>query len=99
MAEIVWAPRAIADLESLAEYISRDSPVNASRFVSRLLQRVESLGTQPDSGSFLQEDENLRYRQVFQGMYRVIYRYDDETVWIVAVHHAARLLTSEDLQS
>ncbi|MEY3225538.1 MAG: hypothetical protein RLZZ536_157, partial [Planctomycetota bacterium] len=51
------------------------------------MNRVESLGTQPESGSWLPEDERHVYRQIFHGAWRVIYRYDSDTVWIVAVHH------------
>jgi plasmid stabilization system protein ParE len=42
------------------------------------------------------EDESRRYRELLQGSYRIISRATDETVFIVAVRHAARLLASED---
>ena len=92
MAEIVWAPNALDDVEKLIAYIGGDSIVRAQRFAARLMNRVESLGTQPESGSWLPEDERHVYRQIFHGAWRVIYRYDSDTVWIVAVHHSARML-------
>ncbi len=98
MAAIVWAPRALDDLEALVEYIARDSQVHAKRFAARIFHRVESLASQPDSGSWLPEDDCGIYRQIFQNPYRIIYRHDQEEVLIVAVHHAARLLGSDDLQ-
>lgn len=97
MAAIVWAPRALDDLEALVDYISRDSAVRAKRFASRLMMRVEALSSQPESGSCLPEDDCQRYRQIFQGAYRVIYRHENDIVLIVAVHHAARLFTDENL--
>lgn len=97
MAAIIWAPRALEDLESLVEFIARDSPVSAQRFASRLVRRVEALADQPDSGSWLPEDDRGIYRQIFQGPYRVIYRFDGERVFIVAVHHGSRLIAGEDL--
>ncbi len=92
MAEIVWAPKALDDVEKLLAYIGGDSIVRAQRFAARLMNRVESLSTQPESGSWLPEDERHVYRQIFHGSWRVIYRYDSDTVWIVAVHHSARML-------
>ena len=97
MAEVVWAPRALDDLEALVDYISQDSPVSARRFASRLMLRVEALSSQPESGSWLPEDDRQLYRQIFQGAYRVIYRHENDFVWIVAVHHSARLLSDGDL--
>jgi mRNA-degrading endonuclease RelE of RelBE toxin-antitoxin system len=41
-----------------------------------------------------------RYRQILQGNYRLIYRYDEkqQTVFAVAVVHAARLLDPDSLE-
>ncbi len=47
--------------------------------------RVEALSSQPESGSWLPEDDRQTYRQIFQGAYRVIYRNQHDIVWIVAV--------------
>ena len=60
--------------------------------------RVEALSSQPESGSRLSEDDRQLYRQIFQGAYRVIYRYENGIVWIVAVYHSARLLSDDDVQ-
>ena len=97
MAQIIWAPRALDDLEHLIAYISRDAPVTARRFAQKIIARVESLQDQPLSGSFLPEDETRTYRQLIQGNYRVIYRAQEPTVIVVAVHHAARLLDVGEL--
>ena len=97
MAQIIWAPKALEDLGAVVEYIARDAPVTARRFGEKLITRVESLKTHPLSGGFIEEDESHTYRQILQGNYRVIYRVADDTVIIVAVHHAARVLDPDDL--
>ena len=86
------------DLESLLAYIAKESPVAAKRFAQRLIQRIDLLSSQPLFGSYLAEDETHTYRQVIQGNYRVLYRTDGETVFVVTIHHAARLLESENLE-
>jgi toxin ParE1/3/4 len=97
MAEIVWAPRALDDLDALINYISRDSSVRAKRFASRLIYRIGGLSSQSDSGALLPEDDRGIYREIYQGAYRVIYRHKNGCVWIVAIHHSAKLLTGDDL--
>ena len=97
MALIVWAPKALDDLESLLAYIARDAPVTGRRFAQKVVTRVELLRNHPFSGSCVAEDESRRYREVRQGNYRILYRTDGKSVYVVAVHHAARLLDAGDL--
>ncbi|MEM8865015.1 MAG: type II toxin-antitoxin system RelE/ParE family toxin [Planctomycetota bacterium] len=98
MARLVWTERALGDLQALLEFIERDSPLAARRFAQQIMVRVERLQAFPLYGGLVAEDETRRYREVLQGNYRVIYRADKERVYLVAVHHAARLLQPSDLE-
>jgi plasmid stabilization system protein ParE len=62
-----------------------------------MVSRIDSLASQPESGSWLPEDDGLQYRQIFHGTYRVIYRFANDTVVIVAIHHSARQFDIEVL--
>lgn len=62
-----------------------------------MIARVEVLAGHPLLGSYVPEDSSHTYREVRQGSYRVLYRSDATTVYIVAIHHAARLLDADDL--
>jgi toxin ParE1/3/4 len=97
MAQVIWTPRAIDDFENLLTYIAKDAPAAAHRFAQKLIQRVELLADHPLMGSYVAEDFSRTYREVRQGNYRVLYRSDADTVYIVAVHHAARLLDAHDM--
>jgi toxin ParE1/3/4 len=97
MAKVVWTPKALADLEELLDYISKDAPAAARRFGQKLIDRVESLVNSPFLGSFVPEDSNRVYRELRHGSYRLIYRTDGQGVYIVAIHHGARLLHMDDL--
>jgi plasmid stabilization system protein ParE len=66
MAEIIWAPQAIDDLEALVEYISRNAPITAQRFAQKLINRVEILKYQPFLGGYLLEDDTNAYRELIQ---------------------------------
>ena len=97
MAEIIWSPKALDDLEQLLIYISRDAPATAARFAQRAIDRVEQLSSHPLSGGLVPEDGSGRYRQLICGNYRILYRVGEDIVYIIAVHHAARLLDTNQL--
>ena len=90
--EVKWSPEATEDLESIAEYIARDSEFYASAVVSEILAISRSIGEFPLIGRIVPEigDERIRERFVFS--YRLVYRQDDDRILIVAVIHGKRLL-------
>lgn len=90
--EVVWSPEAIEDVDSIADFISRDSAFYASAVVMRLFEASRALTIFPLASRIVPElgDENVRERFVYS--YRMIYRVGDGRVLIVAVVHGKRLL-------
>lgn len=89
-----WVARAADDLESIAEYISEDSPEAARRVARKLVQAALSLSSLPNRGRTVPELRHLDVREILVGSYRLIYRIEPEAVAIVAVIHGARDLES-----
>jgi len=89
---IVWSPRALDDVDSIAAYISRDSPSYASAVVANIIKSTRTLRRFPFAGRIVPEldDESIRERFVYS--YRVIYGIQEKTVTVVAVIHGNRLL-------
>jgi toxin ParE1/3/4 len=52
---VLWAPSALDDVDSIAEYIARDSVELASVFVSRLFHATDRLQEFPFSGRIIPE--------------------------------------------
>jgi toxin ParE1/3/4 len=90
MAKVIWAPSALDDVESIAEYIARDSVEMASLFVSRLFDATDRLHEFPFSGRIIPEINNPDYREVIYGTYRIMYRIEKNEVWVTGVIHGAR---------
>jgi toxin ParE1/3/4 len=90
MAQIIWSPAALEDVEAIAEYISRDSPDQAALFVERLIQRTDRLEYFPLSGSVIPEIRNEACREIIYGSYRIMYRIEGDQVWITGIVHGAR---------
>jgi toxin ParE1/3/4 len=87
-------PRALADLEGIFEYISRDSPQNAAKMIRTLLDAIDSLDILPPRFD-VPRTGSVRGRQV-RSMpvrpYLVRYRIDERErkVRILRVRHGAR---------
>jgi toxin ParE1/3/4 len=85
MVELIWTEPALSDLDTIADYIALDKPEAARRLVRRVFQHVEQLADFPESGSWPQELDTKRYRQIVEPPCRVLYRYDGERVFILHV--------------
>lgn len=99
MAEIIWSEPALSDLEAIADYVALESPVAASELVKRVLGHVEQLVDHPESGSFPQELEGSRYRQIVEPPCRIFCRYDGRNIYILHVMRFERLLRKGRLTS
>lgn len=84
--------QALEDVESIRQYVARDSGEYATLLVMRIVQAVERLTGFPASGRVVPEVADETLREVISGSYRIVYRLLDDEVVIVAVHHGARLL-------
>ena len=90
MGRIIWSPSALKDIESIAEYIGRDSVDQAALFVERIIDLTDQLQDFPQSGRVIPEINQKNCREMIYGAYRVMYRIRAEEIWITGVVHAAR---------
>lgn len=91
MTEVVWSPQAISDVESIRDYISRDSPHFGALVARHIVDAVERLREFPESGRIVPEFREPTLREVLWRNYRVVYRSSPTAVEIVTVFHGARL--------
>ena len=92
MGEIKWTEKASSNLQSIFDYISRDSRLYAARYLKTLILSTKRLETMPRSGRIVPEFENPELREVIYGNYRIVYRVigSNEDIEILAVVHGAR---------
>jgi toxin ParE1/3/4 len=99
MAEIIWTEPALADLDAIADYIALDNPDAACKLVQCVFRHVEQLADHPKSGAKPQELRGWRYRQIIEPPCRVLYRIDQDRVFILAVIRAERSLRKTKLKA
>jgi toxin ParE1/3/4 len=97
VAEIRWTPQAADDLEAITDFIALDSPAYAAKFALGILETVEQLASFPTSGRVVPEIAQPHVRELFEGNYRVIYRFEKQVVEVLTIHHGARVLPLDGL--
>lgn len=86
--KLFWRPLAIADRESIFEFISRDNPLAAIELDERIGIDAERLLQHPQIGR-RGRAKGTRVRVVHPN-YLLVYRVLDDCVEILRVKHAAR---------
>jgi len=90
MTHIVWTEPAIADLDGIHDYISRDSEIYADSVVLEIVEAAERLGSYPESGRVVPEVGEGSIREIIVGGYRVIHEVASDHILMLTVLHAAR---------
>lgn len=92
LVEIVWSPEAIEDIELIAEYISRDSPIYAYSVIAKIIDVSRKLTDFPQIGRIVPEIKQDNLRECLVYSYRLVYRLEEKRILIIAVIHGKRLL-------
>jgi toxin ParE1/3/4 len=87
---VLWAPRALRDLERIGGFISRDKPIAAVEWVRDLIELGESVIEMPLSGRRVPELARDDVREQFKDGYRLIYQLMNDHVRILAVFESHR---------
>ncbi|HUQ69997.1 MAG TPA: type II toxin-antitoxin system RelE/ParE family toxin, partial [Planctomycetaceae bacterium] len=88
--KIIWTEESLHDLETVAEYIARDSGRYAAAFVRRVREVVRSTQRLPESGARVLEVEDQTIREVFAFNYRVVYQISANAITVLRIIHASR---------
>lgn len=89
---VAWSPKAATDLESIVEYISKDSEAYARGLARKVLDATRKLDRFPLQGRQVPEFDDANIREILVSSYRVIYEVQDNRILITAVIHGKRTL-------
>ncbi len=76
-------------LEGL-DFIRRDKPSAARSLRRRVEEALRRLEDHPESGRRIPEFPDVPHREVIVRPFRIFYRVEKRTVWVVAVWHGAQ---------
>lgn len=92
--KIGWSDPSVLDLESIRDYIAKDSEYYASEFIGKILDAVDTLKDLPKIGRPVPECAQDEIRELLFHNYRLIYRIETERILILAIVHGARDLSN-----
>lgn len=94
---VFWTEAARTDLETIVSFIAEENPSNALHVLDRLEKRARTLRGFPERGRIVPElraVDVFLYRELIAKPWRIVYRYDDKRVYVMAVLDSRRELTS-----
>jgi plasmid stabilization system protein ParE len=92
---IFWTDRALTDLEAIGDYIARDNPAAAERWVMKLVATAEQAASAPRAGRRVPELAREDVREVLLRRYRIVYRLGEHRLEILTVFEGHRLFPAE----
>lgn len=92
MRALRWTEHAVAQLASIAEYVSISSPVYAEHLVDRIARRLDQAREFPESGRVVPEFASADIRELIEWPYRLVYRVHADAVEVLSVLHGRQEL-------
>ncbi len=86
--KVVWAQTAENDLLKILEYIFQSSPINALKILKKVKQQVAGLYFSPERCRIvpeLYEHGITQYREMIIPPWRIMYRIQDASVYVLSV--------------
>jgi toxin ParE1/3/4 len=97
--KITWSPLAIDRVSEIAEYIARDKPSAAEKWIDKIFSKVEQLKSSPEIGRIVPEIRNEQFRELIYGNYRIIYRIEKKQISILTIRHGRQILPINEIMS
>lgn len=86
--QVFWTQTAQQDLKRIIEYIAADSEIQARRIYLAIKQQADNLRQFPFQGRIVPELRYyhiLTYRELISPPWRIIYKTEENKVWVLAV--------------
>ncbi len=89
MVNLTWMPQALKDLDTISEYIEKDSEYYAKITVQKIFSAVKQLEKFPQMGRIVPEKQDPTLREILYRNYRIVYKYRDNEIYILTVFHGS----------
>ena len=66
--------------------------------VNKIIKKVETLSKNPERGRRVPEANRDEIREIFEGEYRIIYRFETKKVSILSIRNFKQILPKKDLK-
>ena len=93
--KVIWTKNAELDLELIIEYVKINSINTAKKIFVEIKQESNKLHTLPERKRVIPEFQKIgivKYREIIYKRWRIIYKIDDEKVYVLIVADSSRNL-------
>ena len=87
-----------ASVAEIKEYISRDSTYYATLYIRKMITHIEILKRNSYLGRVIPEQDDINYRELIYGKYRVLYKVSKDKVYLIRVIHGKRKFSKRFLK-
>ena len=95
--KIIWTQESLDRLTEIEDYISKDSPDRAFKFINQLIEHTLPLSDQPHLGRTVPEIANPNIRELIFKKYRIVYRLKKGSIEILTVFEGHMLLRTDEI--
>ncbi len=95
--KITWSPLAVDRASEIADYIAKDKPSAAEKWINTVFSKVEQLKSFPEIGRIVPEIKNSQIREIIYGNYRIVYRIEQKQISILTIRHGAQILPIDEI--
>lgn len=95
--KLLWTKEAQLRLLEIEEYIARDNPSTAKKFVDELITSGESILNKPEKGRIVPELSIENIREIIHKNYRIVYIIKNKSIDMLTVFEAHRLLRKDEI--
>ena len=92
MVKVEFSKQSLIDLESIFEFISKDSKKYAKYQIDLLIHQTELISEFPLIGHKNPEKNDESIREIVKGNFRIIYQLHQSKISILTFHHAKKHL-------
>ncbi|MCB0278457.1 MAG: type II toxin-antitoxin system RelE/ParE family toxin [Calditrichaeota bacterium] len=88
ISKIIWTKSAKSDLQSIINYIYQNDGILAFKILDDFYSLINSLKTNPKKGRIVPELEHFNvyiYRELIESPWRIFYKINQDTLFIVAI--------------
>ncbi len=97
--KILWTKEALTKLQEIEEYISKDNPIIAVKFIDKLISISGTLVETPKKGRVVPELAIENIREILHRNYRIVYIIKETSIDILTVFERHKLFRKEEISN
>ena len=92
--KIVFSTSVLSDLDDIKQYYEKEQiPKVGVKFITAIIEHIETLENHPDIGRIVLEFEEVTLRELIHPPFRIVYLREAKFIQIIRVWRSERLLT------